>query len=109
MTWYDSLSEEFFSSHIRSTKQGKEAAQEAFENALRAVGSTVMSTVVSTLLEDSLPGDIVWKTGEKEYTADEMRRHLKSASPEGQQFSIDLLRVSKDLILRAAASHRKRT
>lgn len=104
MTWYKKLTTDFFSSHILSTKGDREKAEQAFEAALLAMGPRSYNAFVASLLREVPPGVCAWALEDKEYTAAEMIVHLEESTPEGEQFAKDLLRVSSDLIVRAAQS-----
>lgn len=69
-----------------------------------SVGRTLSRDVLSGLLGEVLPADtIVWRTASGDsYSAAELRRQIESGGEAGRQYVSDLLRVSRDLLRRAA-------
>lgn len=63
-----------------------------------------LATVVRNLLQELVPGTIVWRTAcGKTYRANDMLDELDKGSSEGKQYAADLLRVSRDFLARQAA------
>jgi len=59
-------------------------------------------SAIASLLAEVIPSEtIVWRCGDT-YTAAQLRQQVEDESPIGQQYASDLLRVSRDFLLRMA-------
>jgi hypothetical protein len=70
----------------------------------KALATTIGRDVISTLLRE-LPADtVVWRTIDgNSHTAQQLAKAIGEGSNEGRQFSTELLRIARDLIVRKAA------
>ncbi len=69
-----------------------------------SVGRSLNRDVLSGLISEVIPSDtIIWRTSTGEYTAAELRQHIESGTEIGRRYAIDLLRVSRDFLMRKAA------
>jgi hypothetical protein len=74
------------------------------EPIVESVGRTIDRDVIASLISEILPSDtVVWRTTSGEYTAGELRQHIESGTEIGRRYAMDLLRISRDYLLRKAA------
>lgn len=74
------------------------------EPIVESVGRTLDRDVIASLISEILPSDtVVWRTTSGEYTAAELRQHIESGTEIGRRYAMDLLRISRDYLMRKAA------
>lgn len=74
------------------------------EPIVESVGRTLDRDVIASLISEILPSNtIVWRTTSGEYTAAELRQHIESGTEVGRRYAMDLLRISRDYLMRKAA------
>jgi hypothetical protein len=74
------------------------------EPIVESVGRSLSRDVLSGLISEIIPSDtVVWRTTTGEYTAAELRQHIESGTEVGRRYAMDLLRVSRDYLMRKAA------
>ncbi|MCY1047649.1 DUF4276 family protein [Corallococcus sp. bb12-1] len=70
---------------------------------INSVGRSINRDVLSGLISEIVPSDtVVWHTSTGAYTATELRHHIESGTEIGMRYAIDLLRVSRDFLMRKA-------
>jgi hypothetical protein len=74
------------------------------ESIVESVGRSMSRDALAGLISEIVPSDtVVWRTTSGEYTAAELRQHIESGTEVGRRYAMDLLRISRDLLMRKAA------
>ena len=78
--------------------------------ASESVSRSLSRSVLAGLIAEVLPSEtVVWRTMDGDtYTAIELRKHIEAGDEVGQQYASDLLRVSRDVLQRAANREKSR-
>ncbi len=68
-----------------------------------SVARSLGRDVFASLLAEVLPADtVVWRTSTGVYTAAELRKQIEEGTEIGRQYASDLLRISRDFLMRKA-------
>lgn len=69
-----------------------------------SMGRSLSRSVLANLLSEVVPSNtVVWRTASGDsYTAAQLRQHIEQGSPLGNQYTSDLLRISRDFLRRMA-------
>ncbi len=74
------------------------------ESIVESVGRSMSRDALAGLISEVVPSDtVMWRTASGEYTARELRQHIESGTEIGRRYAMDLLRISRDFLMRKAA------
>jgi hypothetical protein len=74
------------------------------ESIVESVGRSIPRDALAGLIAEIVPSDtVVWRTTSGDYTAADLRQQIESGTEVGRRYVTELLRVSRDLLMRKAA------
>lgn len=73
------------------------------ESIVESVGRSISRDALAGLISEIVPSEtVVWRTTSGDYSAAELRQHIESGTDVGRRYAMDLLRISRDLLMRKA-------